>query len=177
MDLSGKLTGTVTGMLTPHVGWHSQMSLGSSVALSSHQSSPSGPLDSFSTATRSIPATPLSIPNGNSNHLSPSPGTSLTPDGQNLSGHLSSQGNHHLNELAKGNIQPSFLGYHPANSVIPACHVRYFIHHCAEVSYHQYSSNGAVPLEDSCVARSNFWITPGEVDKFQYEVKARTVCT
>ena len=107
MDLSGKLAGTVTGTSTPHVGQHSQMSLGSSVAPSSRRGSPSGPLDSLSTATRSVPATPLSIPNGNNNHLLPSPGTPLTPDGQNLSGRLSSQGNHHLDESAKGDIQPS----------------------------------------------------------------------
>jgi hypothetical protein len=44
--------------------------------------------------------------NGSSNHLLPTPGTPLTPDGQNLSGCLSSQGNHHLEDTAKADVQP-----------------------------------------------------------------------
>ncbi|KAF8436332.1 armadillo-type protein [Boletus edulis BED1] len=85
MDLGGKLAGAVTGTSTP----------------------PSSPLDNLSNATRSVPATPLSMANGSSNHLLPTPGTPLTPDGQNLSGRLSSQGNHHLEDAAKADIQPS----------------------------------------------------------------------
>ncbi|KAI9572581.1 ARM repeat-containing protein [Boletus coccyginus] len=107
MDLGGKLAGTVTGTSTPHIGQHSQMSLGSSGAPSPRRGSPSGGLDSLSTATRSVPATPLSVGNGSSNHLLPTPGTPLTSDGQNLSGRLSSQGNHHFDESAKSDIQPS----------------------------------------------------------------------
>jgi len=107
MDLSGKLAGTVTGTSTPHIGQHSQMSLGSSGVPSSRRGSPSGGLDSLSNATRSVPATPLSVGNGSSNHLLPTPGTPLTSDGQNLSGRLSSQGNQHFDESAKSDIQPS----------------------------------------------------------------------
>ncbi|KAH0838661.1 ARM repeat-containing protein [Lanmaoa asiatica] len=107
MDLSGKLTGAVSGTSTPHIGQHSQMSLGSSGAPSSRRGSPSGVADGLGTATRSVPATPLSMGNGSSNHLLQTPGTPLTPDGQNLSGRLSAQGNHHLDESAKADIQPS----------------------------------------------------------------------
>ena len=106
-DLSGKLTGVVSGTSTPHIGQHSQMSLGSSGAPSSRRGSPSGALDGLSTTTRSVPATPLSIANGGSNHLLHTPGTPLTPDGQSMSGRLSSQGNHHLDESVKNDIQPS----------------------------------------------------------------------
>ncbi|KAF8449178.1 hypothetical protein L210DRAFT_827229, partial [Boletus edulis BED1] len=35
-------------------------------------------------------------------------------------------------------------------------------------------SYGINKREDSCVAQSDFWITPKEVDRFCYEVKART---
>ncbi|KAG6375119.1 ARM repeat-containing protein [Boletus reticuloceps] len=105
MDLGGKLAGAVTGMsTTPLVGQHSQLTLGSSGPPSSRRGSP---LDNLSNATRSVPATPLSMANGSSNHLLPTPGTPLTPDGQNLSGRLSSQGNHHLEDVAKADVQPS----------------------------------------------------------------------
>ena len=107
MDLNGTLAGAVTGTSTPHVGQHPQMTLGSSGVPSSRRGSPSGALDSLSTATRSVPATPLSIANGSSNHLLPSPGTPLTPDVQNLSGRLSAQGHQHLDESAKTDIQSS----------------------------------------------------------------------
>ncbi|KAF8446365.1 ARM repeat-containing protein [Boletus edulis BED1] len=86
MDLGGKLAGAVTGTSTPLVGQHSQLTLGSSGPPSSRRGSP---LDNLSNATRSVPATPLSMANGSSNHLLPTPGTPLTPDGQNLSGRLS----------------------------------------------------------------------------------------
>ncbi|KAG8220166.1 ARM repeat-containing protein [Butyriboletus roseoflavus] len=101
------LTSAVSGTSTPYVGQHSQMNLGSSGAPSSRRGSPSGAIDGHNTATRSVPATPLSIANGSSNHLLQTPGTPLTPDGQNLSGRLSSQGNQHLDESAKADIQPS----------------------------------------------------------------------
>ncbi|KAF8139838.1 ARM repeat-containing protein [Boletus edulis] len=104
MDLGGKLAGAVTGTSTPLVGQHSQLTLGSSGPPSSRRGSP---LDNLSNATRSVPATPLSMANGSSNHLLPTPGTPLTPDGQNLSGRLSSQGNHHLEDAAKADVQPS----------------------------------------------------------------------
>ncbi|KAF8557392.1 ARM repeat-containing protein [Imleria badia] len=107
MDLNGKLVGAVTGTSTPHVGQYSQMTLGSAGAPSSRRGSPSGALDSLSTATRSVPATPLSIANGSSHHLLPTPGTPLTPDGQNLSGRLSAQGHQHLDDSAKSEIQSS----------------------------------------------------------------------
>ncbi|KAF8130608.1 ARM repeat-containing protein [Boletus edulis] len=93
MDLGGKLAGV-----------HSQLTLGSSGPPSSRRGSP---LDNLSNAMRSVPATPLSMANGSSNHLLPTPGTPLTPDGQNLSGRLSSQGNHHLEDAAKADVQPS----------------------------------------------------------------------
>lgn len=107
IDLSTKLAGLVSGTSTPHVGQHSQMSLGSAgQAPSSRRGSPSGALDGLSATTRSVPATPLSIANGNS-HMLQTPGTPLTPDSQSLSGRLSSQGSHHLDESGKGEIQPS----------------------------------------------------------------------
>jgi hypothetical protein len=34
---------------------------------------------------------------------------------------------------------------------------------------------GVVPIEDSHIGRSDFWITPVDVDRFQYEVKATVV--
>lgn len=82
------------------------MSFGSSGAPSSRRGSPSGVIDNLNTVTRSVPATPLSITNG-SNHLLQTPGTPLTPDGQNLSGRLSSQGSQHFDDSAKADIQPS----------------------------------------------------------------------
>lgn len=88
------------------------MSLGSSGPPSSRRGSP-GAIDGLNTATRSVPATPLSIANGGS-HLLQTPGTPLTPDGQNLSGRLSSQGNQHLDESVKADIQPS-LSRLPSN--------------------------------------------------------------
>ncbi|KAF8845489.1 ARM repeat-containing protein [Paxillus ammoniavirescens] len=108
IDSSAKLTSAVSGTATPLVGQHSQMSLGSANAVpSSRRGSPSGALDGLSSTTRSVPATPLSIANGVSNHMLQTPGTPLTPDSQSLSGRLSSQGSHHFEGSNKADIQPS----------------------------------------------------------------------
>ncbi|OAX43650.1 ARM repeat-containing protein [Rhizopogon vinicolor AM-OR11-026] len=91
------------GASTPHAGQHSQASLGSGQAPVSRRGSPSA-----MSATRSVPATPLTMANGGSGHLLQTPGTPLTPDSQALSGRLSSQGSYSLVEdSGKGEIQPS----------------------------------------------------------------------
>lgn len=106
MDLSARLSTVVSGTSTPPVSQHPQMTLGSVGPVpSSRRSSPAGALESFA-ATRSVPATPLSITNGNS-HLLQAPGTPLTPDGQSMSGRISAQGSQHLGNETKTDIQPS----------------------------------------------------------------------
>ncbi|KAF9234965.1 ARM repeat-containing protein [Melanogaster broomeanus] len=105
-ELSAKLPNTATGTSTPHIGRHPEMGLSSgSVAPSSRRGSPSVALDGFSATTRSVPATPLSVVNGGSNHMLHAPGTPRTPDSQSLSGRLSSQGSHQ--ESNNSDIQPS----------------------------------------------------------------------
>ncbi|KAG9314721.1 ARM repeat-containing protein [Chiua virens] len=63
MDLNGRLAAAISGTSTPHGGQQSQMNLASAGAPTSRRGSPSGPLDGLNTATRSVPATPLSISN------------------------------------------------------------------------------------------------------------------
>ncbi|KAF8125835.1 armadillo-type protein, partial [Boletus edulis] len=84
MDLvGGNLLARLPGRQHPPRWTALAITLGSSGPPSSRRGSP---LDNLSNAMRSVPATPLSMANGSSNHLLPTPGTPLTPDGQNLSG-------------------------------------------------------------------------------------------
>ncbi len=69
---------------------------------SSRRGSPHSLLDGLSSATRSVPATPLGLTSAAAAHLLKTPGTPLTPDPQLLSGRISTSGSHSLNDGGNG---------------------------------------------------------------------------
>jgi hypothetical protein len=100
-DLSTKLGGTVS-VGSPHT-----IGQGRLKGPASRRGSPPGGLEPLSVTTRSVPATPLGMPNNLAAHLLKGPGT---PDIQNVNGHLlSSQGSHGLgdNAVNSGDLQAS----------------------------------------------------------------------
>lgn len=102
-----KLGGTVSGSATPHLAQHPQgMTHAISIQVpSSRRGSPPGTLDSMSSATRSVPTTPLGGINGAA-HLIKTPGTPRTPDIQGLNNRVNSQGSHQHHDNA-GELQAS----------------------------------------------------------------------
>ncbi|KAF7367374.1 RNA-binding protein [Mycena sanguinolenta] len=98
---SGKLN-TVSASATPLGQQHPQ--LGSHGQLpNSRRGSPPSLLESLNATTRSVPATPLGIPNS-AVHILKSPGTPHTPETQGLNGRLASVGENAVNA---GDLQAS----------------------------------------------------------------------
>lgn len=95
-DLAGGKLGTVSASATPLVQQHPQ--IGHQAPLS-RRSSPQSLLESLNATTRSVPATPLGMPN-TATHLLKTPGTPHTPDSQVLNGRLTAQGSHQLSDSA-----------------------------------------------------------------------------
>ncbi|KAF8633957.1 hypothetical protein AX15_001139 [Amanita polypyramis BW_CC] len=87
-----KVPGSVSANVSPHIPQ------GPQGQASSRRGSPHSLLDGLSSATRSVPATPLGLPSSAASHLLKTPGTPLTPDPQLLSGRISTPGSHSLND-------------------------------------------------------------------------------
>jgi hypothetical protein len=87
--------GTVSASATPLVQQHPQLSTHTQVP-TSRRGSPPTLLESLNATTRSVPATPLGIPNS-AVHILKSPATPHTPDTQALNGRLASVGESAVN--------------------------------------------------------------------------------
>ncbi|KAF7340109.1 RNA-binding protein [Mycena venus] len=103
-DASGKLN-TVSASATPLVQQHPQLGSHATHAQlpTSRRGSPPSLLESLNATTRSVPATPLGIPNS-AVHILKSPGTPHTPETQALNGRLASVGESAVNA---GDLQAS----------------------------------------------------------------------
>ncbi|KAJ7275587.1 armadillo-type protein [Mycena haematopus] len=101
---SGKLN-TVSASATPLGQQHPQLGSHATHAQlpTSRRGSPPGLLESLNATTRSVPATPLGIPNS-AVHILKSPGTPHTPETQGLNGRLASVGESAVNA---GDLQAS----------------------------------------------------------------------
>ena len=87
-----KTPGSVSANVSPHIPQGPQGSA------SSRRGSPHSLLDGLSSATRSVPATPLGLTSAAAAHLLKTPGTPLTPDSQLLGGRIPTPGSHTLND-------------------------------------------------------------------------------
>jgi hypothetical protein len=96
-DGAGKSLG-YAGSATPLV---QQQSHGSNHGQTpvSRRNSPPSLLDTLSATTRSVPATPLGIPN-NATHVLKSPGTPLTSDMQTFNGRIATPSSHQIGDSA-----------------------------------------------------------------------------
>ncbi|KAJ7480117.1 ARM repeat-containing protein [Mycena galericulata] len=96
-DPSGGKLNTVSASATPLVQQHPQLAgHGHGQMPSSRRGSPPSLLESLNATTRSVPATPLGLPNS-AVHILKSPGTPHTPDTQALNGRLASVGESAVN--------------------------------------------------------------------------------
>ncbi|KAJ7922963.1 ARM repeat-containing protein [Mycena leptocephala] len=96
-DLSGGKLNTVSASATPLVQQHPQLGNHTHAQLpTSRRSSPPSLLESLNATTRSVPATPMGIPNSVV-HILKSPGTPHTPETQALNGRLASVGESAVN--------------------------------------------------------------------------------
>jgi hypothetical protein len=107
-----KTPGSVSANVSPHIPQGPQGSA------SSRRGSPHSLLDGLSSATRSVPATPLGLTSAAAAHLLKTPGTPLTPDSQLLSGRIPTPGSHTLND--GGNDLQASLSRLPTDQYDPS---------------------------------------------------------
>jgi hypothetical protein len=128
-DLSiNKLGGTVSASATPHLPSHGQTLTAHIQTPGSRRGSPLAVSDGMSITTRSVPATPLAgISTSIPAHLTKTPGTPISPEGQNLGARLTPQGTHQLGDSPlSGDLQSSLSrlsGHSPYDNYDDPLHV------------------------------------------------------
>jgi hypothetical protein len=128
LSTNNKLGGTVSASATPHIPSHGQTLIAHIQAPGSRRGSPLAISDGMSITTRSVPATPLTgISTTIPPHLTKTPGTPISPEGQNLSARLTPQGTHQLGESPlSGGLQSSISrlsGHGPYDNYDDPLHV------------------------------------------------------